>query len=70
MRVRVCDHFARHALADLRRAPRLEGPIFPPPDVSRADVSREVDTIELFEDVFDFDDAFEGSYPWSAAHLA
>jgi uncharacterized repeat protein (TIGR04138 family) len=23
-----------------------------------------------FEDVFDFDDAFEGSYPWSAAHLA
>ena len=23
-----------------------------------------------FEDVFDFDEAFEGSYPWSAAHLA
>lgn len=23
-----------------------------------------------FADVFDFDDAFEGSYPWSAAHLA
>ena len=23
-----------------------------------------------FTDVFDFDDAFEGSYPWSAAHLA
>ena len=23
-----------------------------------------------FADVFDFDEAFEGSYPWSAAHLA
>lgn len=23
-----------------------------------------------FADVYDFDDAFEGSYPWSAAHLA
>jgi uncharacterized repeat protein (TIGR04138 family) len=23
-----------------------------------------------FADVFDFDQAFEGSYPWSAAHLA
>jgi uncharacterized repeat protein (TIGR04138 family) len=23
-----------------------------------------------FTDVFDFDEAFEGSYPWSAAHLA
>jgi uncharacterized repeat protein (TIGR04138 family) len=23
-----------------------------------------------FADVFDFDHAFEGSYPWSAAHLA
>jgi uncharacterized repeat protein (TIGR04138 family) len=23
-----------------------------------------------FAGVFDFDDAFEGSYPWSAAHLA
>ena len=23
-----------------------------------------------FADVFDFDEAFDGSYPWSAAHLA
>ncbi len=23
-----------------------------------------------FAEVYDFDDAFEGSYPWSAAHLA
>jgi uncharacterized repeat protein (TIGR04138 family) len=30
-------------------------------------VKQEEDSIESFEDVFDFADAFDGSYPWSAA---
>ena len=33
-------------------------------------MSQTGDSRQDFEDVFDFDDAFEGSYPWSAAHLA
>ncbi len=33
-------------------------------------MSQPGDSRQDFEDVFDFDDAFEGSYPWSAAHLA
>ena len=33
-------------------------------------MSQSGDSRQDFEDVFDFDDAFEGSYPWSAAHLA
>ena len=33
-------------------------------------MSQPGDSKQDFEDVFDFDDAFEGSYPWSAAHLA
>lgn len=32
-------------------------------------MSQPGDSRQDFEDVFDFDDAFEGSYPWSAAHL-
>jgi uncharacterized repeat protein (TIGR04138 family) len=33
-------------------------------------MSQPGDSKQDFEDVFDFDEAFEGSYPWSAAHLA
>ena len=33
-------------------------------------MSQPGDSRQDFEDVFDFDEAFEGSYPWSAAHLA
>ena len=33
-------------------------------------MSQTGDSRQDFEDVFDFDEAFEGSYPWSAAHLA
>ena len=33
-------------------------------------MSQPGDSRQDFADVFDFDDAFEGSYPWSAAHLA
>ena len=33
-------------------------------------MSQPGDTKLDFADVFDFDEAFEGSYPWSAAHLA
>lgn len=33
-------------------------------------MSQPGDSRQDFEDVFDFDDAFEGSYPWSAAHLS
>ena len=32
-------------------------------------MSQPGDSRQDFEDVFDFDEAFEGSYPWSAAHL-
>ena len=33
-------------------------------------MSQPGDSRQDFEDVFDFDEAFEGSYPWSAAHLS
>ena len=33
-------------------------------------MSQPGDSRHDFADVFDFDEAFEGSYPWSAAHLA
>ncbi len=33
-------------------------------------MSQPGDSKEDFEDVYAFDEAFEGSYPWSAAHLA
>ena len=33
-------------------------------------MSQPGDSRRDFADVFDFDEAFEGSYPWSAAHLA
>ena len=33
-------------------------------------MSQPGDSREDFADVFEFDEAFEGSYPWSAAHLA
>ena len=53
MRSRSFSHFTRHAQAGLRRPARLERAVLSLPDISRTDVSLEVDTIERFEDVFD-----------------